>query len=391
MKKQRRKFILTIFSFVAIFMTTIATTFAWVGILTYANTESFAINLKTMELVSNYFLTISSTGKPGSFSNSIEPDELKKQILIEMGIDESRLTSSNIINQVYIDRTSSFNPVTTTVNTDNSFSDFKRIDFEASKRKYDFTTMKNVPVYVSGENNYIVFDMYISVDTKEGIGENTEVNAPVFLTELEDTLYGSISEHMVMDNNFVKFDYSESPYEDYLPCLPVLYSIPVNQRIKVDAMNSVRIGFEVYEPIDINTEYTDSNKIVANYIYYGGKLMPSIGTNGVYDLGGILPAEFNTALQELENTKNIDFIVPDEVLSRKELELEFDSSQIWKKATDLSSPNNYLGVHNQVQTKLKLRTYLWFEGWDSDCLLGIQYQNVTFNLVFTADHEERNE
>ena len=391
MKKQRRKFILTLFSLVAIFMTTIATTFAWVGILTYANTESFAINLKTMELVSNYFLTISSSGKPGTFSDSIDPDQLKKMILIEMGVSESKLTTSSIIDQVYSDRTSALFPVTTEVNSDNSFSNFKRINFEASKRNYDYATQKNVPVYIDGKNNYIVFDMYLSVDTKEGIGENTEVNAPVFLTELEETLYGSISEHMVMDNSFLKIDYTDNPYEQYLPCLPVLYTLPINQRIKVDAMNAVRIGFEVYEPIDINTEYNESNKIVGNYIYYGGKLIPSIGTNGVYDLGGILPAEFNTAVQELKNTKNIDFSVPNEILSRKELELEFDSSQIWKKATDLSSPNNYLGVHNQVQTKMKLRTYLWFEGWDSDCLLGIQYQNVAFNLVFTADHEERNE
>ena len=89
------------------------------------------------------------------------------------------------------------------------------------------------------------------------------------------------------------------------------------------------------------------------------------------------------------NTKSyLDVDVPNEYVSRKDLALNFDNSQIWKVATDLSSPSNYLGVHNGVQTKMKLRTYLWFEGWDADCLLGINNTDVTFNLTFTASLEE---
>ena len=388
MKKYRKKFILMFISFSLIFITGLATTFAWIGIFTYANTDKFDINLKTVDYKSEYFLTISSTGKRDNYSDEVSIDDIRKQVLVNMGKDVSKLETSEAIEYAYNKETKYLNPVTTYVNDDNSFSNFERLSVESWDGHYDQQLEKYIPGMVSGKNQYLCFDLYLTVDTKEGISSYSEINAPVFLTEFEEAIVGTIGSHMVLDNNFIKFDYSTNPHTEYLPFVPLLKSIPINQRIKVNVANAVRIGFEVFEPIPIDDEYDETNKIAANYIYYGGKLTPSIN-NDVYDLGGILPTEFNTAVQELMNIRSYLHVeVPNSALSRKDKELNYENSQIWEIATDLSSPNNYLGVHNGVQTKMRLRTYLWFEGWDADCLLGINEQNVIFNLAFTADHDE---
>ena len=388
MKKYRKKFILMFISFSFIFMTCIATTFAWIGIFTYANTDKFDINLKTVDYKSEYFLTISSTGKRDNYSDEVSIDDIKKQVLVNMGKDISKLNTQEALSYAYNDATSNINPSTTNVDENNSISNFKKISYDLFDAKIDYLSNRYIPGLVDTKTDYLCFDLYLTVDTKEGISSYSEINAPVFLTEFEDAIVGTIGSHMILDNNFIKFDYSTNPHTEYLPFVPLLKSIPINQRIKVNAANAVRIGFEVYEPIPIDDEYDDTNKIAANYIYYGGKLTPSIN-NDVYDLGGILPTEFNTAAQELMNIKSYLLVnVPESALNRKERELNYENSQIWEIADDLSSPNNYLGVHNGVQTKMRLRTYLWFEGWDADCLLGINEQNVIFNLAFTADHDE---
>ena len=41
-----------------------------------------------------------------------------------------------------------------------------------------------------------------------------------------------------------------------------------------------------------------------------------------------------------------------------------------------------------VQTKMKISVYLWFEGWDADCLKAIVRRPVTLNLTFTSGTDD---
>ena len=50
MRKVNKKILISILTSVIVMITIVATTFAWVGIFTYANTDSFSINLKVSEL-----------------------------------------------------------------------------------------------------------------------------------------------------------------------------------------------------------------------------------------------------------------------------------------------------------------------------------------------------
>ncbi len=79
MRGVSKKMLISILTSVIVMVTMVATTFAWVGIFTYANTETFALNLKTQDLDVNYYLTISATGKSDSFSDEADMTEIQKK------------------------------------------------------------------------------------------------------------------------------------------------------------------------------------------------------------------------------------------------------------------------------------------------------------------------
>ena len=94
MRGLSKKMLISILTSVVVFVTMIATTFAWVGIFTYASTDKFNLNLKVQDLDSNYFLTISSTGEKKSFSSEIPTIELERQI-VNNRYDNRYIDSSN--------------------------------------------------------------------------------------------------------------------------------------------------------------------------------------------------------------------------------------------------------------------------------------------------------
>ena len=400
MKKYKKKIIFMSISFVLVFMTMIATTFAWIGIFTYANTKKFDINLRVLDYDADYFLTISSTGKRDSFSEEIDTIELKKQILSNKGKDVSMLTNDDAISLAYSDISKNIEPVTTLSDNNNSINHFKKMSPYNSDVIYDPVNGKHYLGFLDGKNDCIWFDLYFTVDTKEGISSMSEINSPIFMTTLEDTVIGNITSHTMLmyDSNsthdFKTIDYNSIGTLPYLNYVPILKNIANSRKININAKNAIRFGFEIFEPIPIDEEYNDINIIKSNKIFSAGSKYPKyIENDDYYDLGDNLPTIYNTAAQELMNTRSFNFDVPDDVVNRGDISLDYEKgyNQVWTSATDLSSTSNYLGVHNGVQTKMRLRTYLWFEGWDADCLLGINNTDVVLNLTFAAAVDDKNE
>ena len=399
MKKYKKKIILMSLSFVLVFITMIATTFAWIGIFTYANTNKFDINLKVLDFDADYYLVISPTGEVGSFYDEVKSVDLKKQVLINRGKDISKLTNDDAISLAYEKETSSLVPVTTLPNANNSLKNFKRMDMTGINSTYNPATEKIIPGFVEGIENCIWFDLYFTVDTKEGISSMSEINSPIFLTALEDTIVGSLKSHTLLmydshtENDFKTIDYNQLGTLPYLNYVPILKDIANSRKININSKNAVRFGFDLYEPIPIDEEYDDTNEIVDNVIYSLGSKYPKYNSeDNSYDLGDNLPTIYNTAAQELMNTKTYyEIEVPEEYVNRGDINLDYNNNLVWKSATDLSSPNNYLGVHNGVQTKMRLRTYLWFEGWDADCILGINNSEIELNLTFAAAIGDKDE
>ena len=221
-----------------------------------------------------------------------------------------------------------------------------------------------------------------------------DINSNVFITELENTLVGTLCKQKLTNSN---------PYKD-MDDLPSIYSalkqLPNINHFNMNSANATRFALCMYDPIDINSSYNEDALPIKTLIYHGGEQLPTLDGD-VFDLGGILPEEYNTALRELliirphynnsiyasynqnyynDLNKAID-------RGQTDLDLVEANSKIWTKTTNVDA-EPYLGVHNGVQTKQKISVYFWFEGWDSDCIVGIDEKPVTLNLTLTAGVED---
>ena len=375
MRGVSKKMLISILTSVIVFVTMVATTFAWVGIFTYANTEAFNLNLKVSELDSNYYLTISSTGIPGTFSNEVPSIELKRQIVNSIYDNRYKDDSNEIVEKIF--NKTSMESCTTLINDDMSFSPFKSIDFKSGNDwKYKET------------KNYYKFDLFLSVNTKEGINQNTTgIKSNVYLTDLEEMLTGTICQGNYINNN----PYIDLPSDSIYSALK---SVPTY--FKMNSKNAYRIGMSLYSPIAIDDNYSDQ-KPIKSIIFESGKELPFYDeTMDVYDLGGCIPKEYNSAIDQLLithsylydyniNNKELFDTTLNQAINRNDLEINESNSKIWNKSEHL---NDYLGCMDGLLTKMKITIYLWCEGWDADCLKGINMQPVTLNLSFTSGTDD---
>ena len=208
------------------------------------------------------------------------------------------------------------------------------------------------------------------------------------MTDIVNTLTGTITTQRLTNYN---------PYKE-MPSIPTEYrtlqSLPDSESFKIDSANATRFALSIFEPIDINKDYVGSESPLKTIIYQGGTQNPYI-YDDVFSLGGNLPEDYNTALRELlivrPNYKTdfaggsnyFDDLTNAINRGKTDLELIEENSKLWTKAQNIDN-EPYLGVHNGVQTKQKITVYFWFEGWDADCVVGINEKPVTMNLTFTA-------
>ena len=392
-----KKMFISILTSVIVMVTMVATTFAWVGIFTYANTDIFQINLKTQDLDSNYYLTISSSGKKESFSDEVNIVDIQKSVLLNQYINESNYNtykqyldslSSDAVKSLFA-KNSILYPSTTLIE-DNKLTEFQCINLLNT----DYFE------YVHRDNAYMKFDLYLSVGAKEGIQDTSNFDLNVFMTDLENTIVGTISEYKL---------YNRNPFVGLPSANEILLKIPYEKAFKINSKNAARFALSFYNPIGINDEYINSDSPNQTIIYHGGNQDPSLG-NDIFDLGGNLPEDSNTALKELltirPNYKDGTYVnyVQDykDALQKAidrgndDLDISEENSKIWNHVQTMSNEIddqgrficNYLGVKQGIQSKMKVSVYFWFEGWDSDCLSGIQDMPATLNLTFTAGTEE---
>jgi len=386
-----KKMLISILTSVVVFVTMIATTFAWVGIFTYANTDKFNLNLKVVDVDANYYLTISSTGKNGSFSDSVNEIDIKRSILKNQLEKDSLIdfdAQSDSIISSYFEKYATLNPCTPIMEKENIQS-FQKIDL------YNAGSLSFIPTI----KDYYSFDLYISVDSKEGINlETTEINSNVYLSNIKDCIEGTISKYKLINDNYYTDLVLPSTSDPLYERTRLLKEMP--QQIKLDSKNAVRFALELYNPINIDSNYTDEIKPIKTTIYQGGTQEPLYDSKtDVYCLGGCLPEDYNTAIKDLLSIRPSYVGTPgyysrelylnsiSKACERNDLELSEENNLIWKKNFNIED-NPFLGVHNGVQTKLRIKVYFWFEGWDSDCIKGIDHTMSSLNLTFTSGTDE---
>ena len=363
-----KKMFISILTSVIVMVTMVATTFAWVGIFTYANTENFALNLKVSQLDSYYYLTISNSGKKGTFSDEVPSIDIERQIVNDMYNNRYENSVDAVIHSVY--NSSHLYNVSSFIKDDNTL-DFYKIDL-SNRRFPDFVSAKG----------YLKFNLYLSVDTKEGISsETTGIKANVMLNNIGECLKGTKMYYRLLNNNQFKELPSDSKFS-------ILKQLPNTDTFNIDSKNAVRFSLSIFNPIEIDDEYTNQLPI-RTIIYQGGNQIPSFNDD-VYDLGGILENDYNTASKELLTyIPSYDHPIyysklQDVINNRNDLELTEENSLIW----DRFAQEEYLGCMDGIQTKMKIEVRLWFEGWDADCISAIEEKPITLDLSFITNNEE---
>ena len=394
MRGLSKKMLISILTSVVVFVTMIATTFAWVGIFTYANTDSFSMNLKVNKS-SNYYLTISGLDSTdnNNYGEEIPLIEIQKQVLKNFGVQVDDSYSKETINTLYNQKTE-IEPSTPIYDSNNNISSFERI-VNLSRGPIDFVESKFI----------IKFDIYLSINTLEGIDEETTgINSSAVLDEINNTLNGINNTYYLNVGNPIRnnryapsgFDWQLYPAHSSLTNVTekdgVIQYID-KREIQVNSSSAARFALEVYNPIKLTDTYTGDETPINTIVYQGGSALPTYNeATDVYSMGGILPEEYNFGVQEANAIYNKSLKIPQKTLDYESKVRTLNGTKkdnyVWKAPDfeDIDTENiNYLGVMNGIQTKQKISVYFWFEGWDSDCTWVIDMKRVTMNLTLTAD------
>lgn len=333
-----------------VLLTCIATTYAWVGIISNSTFEEFTLNVNVSNL-KEYGIEISTDGI--NFKTDIDSLDLKKQILLNYGYTEEQLSNDEIIESTF----SRFNLEACTNNP----------DFENNKMS-NFTTLTG-----STTRKYFKFDIYISAYKVYETGTVTDFKLDTFLRG--DILNGTVSSYTL----FNEFTY---------PSNVISNTISPNQTISKTVVNShsaARLAIEKYEVVEKYKPelYTDSSVSTDLIIYQGGTQNPSYNeSTGIYSYGGILSDEMNLALYDFNSFYQTNYSVPSWAVERgtKELEINEENSQI----IDSSVQTEQIGINDMM----KLSFYFWFEGWDADCFSVVNQKPVSINLNFSTSYRE---
>ncbi len=377
MQRVFRKLYMSILAATLILLTSIATTFAWVGMLTSSSLGSFDIDLKVEDLESDYYLKIASEDLTDcdDFGVSIPAMDIQKQIMDHLEIPY-RTSGIDVNNSSAINSYFALKAILKPVTTDKNLSYFKAIG-DIRNRKTELST----------SNSYFKFDIYLTVDTYAPISSSTNINANVFFKNIENALSGVICPGSLANGNHFKNMSVPSEYS-LLPTIP-------ESGLKINSADATRLAFAIYDPIDIEQQYTTETP--SNYIIYqrGTKYPSYSSASGLYSFGGILPEEYNMAAKEIEKLFDIDSDelksrLTSDVLERMESDKLMTQSNyhIWQSPASISG-TNYLGIVGDVngytRTKMKITVYFWFEGWDADCLNFIDGKTASIGLIFATD------
>jgi len=365
-------------------LTMVATTYAWVGLLSNSTLDQFTINVKeATEDDSDYGIEMSLTGEKNTFSDTIDLIELKKQILMNTEMyDVSELDTENKVNEVF--RRHRMNQCTAHIS-------------QYDDRYFDrFTDMGGVRT-----NNYFKFDLYISIFK---IGSETDHEATLALDlYLRNHVLSSdvVSFTPMID---IKFPSTNPAGQTYLGNPDVINSLPLGtligeNKLYMDPSSACRLSVQRYTVVDKYQvdQYLYANNIEDLYIYQNGTPYKNPATNkyeydkcyptynsetGVYDFGGILPDDYNYAQLYHNNLmKSPVGVVTNEMLNRGDL--------IFADDGDI---NHIIDTSCGVTTSkmVKFTFCFWFEGWDSDCYMAVDNKTVNVNLEFSTKNPNDN-
>ena len=376
-----KKLYISVLTSILVLLTTVATTFAWVGVFANSTFDEFSFGIKSNAL-EEYGVEISLDGI--HFTNELSFDDIRPQILKNWGYENvDSMTDKQIaalFNNLNQDQCTTL-PY---------FSGNKMIKFGNFTDIFGFETKA-----------YFKFDIYIAPEQYYDSGTYSDYKLEVFLSN--GMLSGHKKSHTLI-NNFTYPSNFINPYDDLIE--NGLFTLPDNYRTiksneiistaRVDSASAARVGFEKYEVIEKGhpEQYTDTSSPKSAIIYQHSYEYPVYDEiNDTYSFGGIVPDDYNLAVGYYNSTEYKYYkyklkavSLPDEMLNTRSVNGISPDVRLTSQTNQLINPsdiNEQIGI-NQM---MKITVYFWFEGWDADCFPAINYSPVDINISFMVKNE----
>ncbi len=356
-----RKIYFSLFLSLLIVLTCFTTTFAFISSNRNVTVDKFSLNIGgSGDDAKKSGLVLSIDGV--NFSDTLSELDIKKAILKSRGYNINNMTTTSI-NNIYNKEVSLLDV------TPNNYLDLAE-GFTTIDKKYLEKVSKG----------YISLDIYVSTENENYTNGNY---LPVYFSD------DSMTENTKNITTDILVDVAESH--------PTLNKIP--RVITMNATNACRVGVITYETMDKGV--VSDTKELSSQIYRFDDNKCSV-SNNVYNFGGLTP---KFRLDEDNNYYQVDTL--DESYN-DESNLVFNSMQKYyntimeEKISDSSfnldnvknrdTYDKYIYKENIIDTSfkltydkmIKLKVYIWIEGWDSDCFNAIVGSNINLSLLFTT-------
>lgn len=364
MRGTLKKFYISILTIMLIVFTMLATTYAWVGIYYHSSIEDFSLNLKTQKLNEDYYLSISSFDEEDTFFETTKLADLQRQIVKNRGSYSDYLDNDDALNDYF--SKIKLNSVTTTKHG------------ILNDEFYELDKNTKTSISVEKSNSFFKFDVYLSLENRYDLEIEESVNKTldVYLENITNVLSSSITYDYRLTNDFT--------YPSNGIISTNIGMISKDDDIRINPSSTARVALAIYNPILRNEKYEGTEIPKKIIIFQGGTDKPTYDSvNNVYSFGGILPEEYNLALNEYRKIYKIPsekLQVPLDAINRGDLEL-IEGNEM------LIEDDFGFGIVNGKKTKIKITVYFWFEGWDSDCFAIMNNKKVELNLVFATGKE----
>lgn len=388
-----KKLYISILTMIVVLITTVATTFAWVGVFANATFDLFEINIKSIDL-EEYGIEISMTGN-GGWTDNITGADVKKAILLNWGYSEEDI-DYNGLDQLFA--TLNMEQVTTKP----TVSGNKLVSIGNN-----FTDMRGTKT-----KKYYKFDIYVSAKQYYDSGSGTPYNLDCWL---EEGLITGTTKYKQMKHEFVYPQAWTNPLTNLPTGIRTVNGGEVLTGAQVDSKSVARVGFEKYAVVDKNhpEQYTESSTPVSSIIYSGDTYdYPTYNTlTNVYEFGGILNDDINLAVGYYNSTEwwydnggvksitcsgdlNAGQSLSSKVIDGSEI---YNIRGVGKTTADkpFNSKNNHLidsaNPLEQIGTQqmMKMTVYFWLEGWDADCFNVVGGSPMTLNVSMSIKQPDK--
>ncbi len=387
MRKYFNKLYLSIALVVLSLLTMVATTYAWVGLLTGTTFDEFEINLEQNDDdMSDYGIQFSLDGI--NFFDKLEETEIQRYLLYNIDPNgEYKDFKKKNSQGNYVVNDNRITDVFRKLTLDQCTTDRDIVGGQLSNRLNRFTNMLG-----NETKKYFRLEFYVSIYNIKTHDDESQIDKKLNLYLRDSvltakTVANPTGVYSVSLFNSVKYPaVSDSLFGQKIignPSIP--YSInegaEIDGRVSVDISSACRVAINKFIVVDKGHPEQYVGDIYAPdglYIYQNGGLYPTYNSStGIYDFGGVLPDNYNFARMYYNTIHKDDQLpsVPESVINRGDIIFQDDGIC-----------NHIVNTSDGVTTSkmIGFSVYFWFEGWDADCFDVIDNKSVTVNLSFSA-------